>query len=63
MGNCFLSAVFFENYKSSSHFWLLFSQGKTYVLIVTNEGLDDILGDFFTNSFGHPDCARRQKYE
>jgi hypothetical protein len=35
-------------------FWLLFFHGKSCVLKLTPNGLGSILGDFFTNSFGHP---------
>jgi hypothetical protein len=47
----------FENYKSSAHLWGTFSHGTSYVLILTKNGLGYILGDFFTNSSGHPDHA------
>jgi hypothetical protein len=38
---------FFENYISSQHFELLFSQSIDYVLILTNNAFGYILGDFF----------------
>jgi hypothetical protein len=30
---------------------------KSYVLIITKNVLGYILGDFFSNAFGHPACA------
>jgi hypothetical protein len=33
-------------------------QGKSYVLIMTKKGLGHILGEFFTNSSGHPAFRR-----
>jgi hypothetical protein len=40
-----------ENSRSKANFWLLF---PLYVLILTNNLLGCTLGDFFTNSSGHP---------
>jgi hypothetical protein len=45
---------FFENYRSSPHFCTTFSQSIDYVLILTNNALGYILGDFFINPSGHP---------
>jgi hypothetical protein len=45
-----------QNYRNSSHSWATFFLGKIYVLILTKNGLGYILGDFFTNSSGHPGC-------
>jgi hypothetical protein len=47
---------FFENYRISPIFWNTFSLGKSYICIIFDKkrvGLH--LGDFFTNSSGHPD--------
>jgi hypothetical protein len=44
----------FENYRSNPYFRFIFSVEKMYVLLLTKNGLGYILGDFFTNSFGHP---------
>jgi hypothetical protein len=35
--------------------WATFFNGNSSVLIITKNGLDYILGDFFTNASGHPD--------
>jgi hypothetical protein len=40
-------------------FWLLLFDGIWYVLIKTKNGLGCILGDFFTNSSGHPGTLGR----
>jgi hypothetical protein len=45
----------FENYRSSAHFWATFFHGTSYVLIVAKSY---ILGDFFTSSSGHPGGCR-----
>jgi hypothetical protein len=45
---------FSEKYKSSLYKEQLCFRGKTYVLILTKNGLGYILGDFVTNSSGHP---------
>jgi hypothetical protein len=47
-------ASFFEKYNSSHPFWATFFNGKSYALILTKNELGDILGDFLTNSSGHP---------
>jgi hypothetical protein len=48
-GVVFLKNPYVENIFRIPHF-----PGKSYVLIVTKNGLGYILGDFFTNSSGHP---------
>jgi hypothetical protein len=40
--------------KITEIFGLLFSRGKSCLLIFTKNGLGYILGDFFTNASGHP---------
>jgi hypothetical protein len=40
----------------------LFFHGTTYVLILANNWLGFILGDFFTNSSGLPDCRHVPRY-
>jgi hypothetical protein len=50
---------FFENYLSSANLWTPFSKCISHVFILPKNCLGCILGDFFTNSSGHPDwCAR-----
>jgi hypothetical protein len=47
---------FLKNYGSSTNNWATFSPVKAvHLLIFTRIGLGYILGDFFTNAFGHPD--------
>jgi hypothetical protein len=53
LGDCFLWAVFL-NTKISPNFLLHFAVEKMYTLILRKVGLDHILGDFLTNSSGHP---------
>jgi hypothetical protein len=53
-GRLFLLGIFFEKYRSSPNLLATLPFGKIYALIVTNKGLGYILGDFFTNSSGHP---------
>jgi hypothetical protein len=48
-GQCFC------NFRSSQKIWLLSFLGKRFVFILPKDELGYILGDFFTNSFGHPD--------
>jgi hypothetical protein len=43
-----------KNAKVAQIIYLLFSHVKSYVLIWSNCGLGNILGDFYTNSSGHP---------
>jgi hypothetical protein len=38
-------------------FGLLFPQRSSYVFILAKNGLGYILGDFFTNSSGHPETG------
>jgi hypothetical protein len=45
---------FFESYKSSTTCWATFCYGKSCILFWTKTGLGYTLGDFFTNSSGHP---------
>jgi hypothetical protein len=41
-------------------FGLIFFHGKSYALICQKNGLGNILGDFFTNSSGHPDLGGKK---
>jgi hypothetical protein len=45
---------FFGNYRSSPKTWATFCHCNSYVLSLTKYGLGHIVGDFFTNSSGHP---------
>jgi hypothetical protein len=48
-----------ENDKSSPNFGICtFQEGKIDVLVLTKNGMGYILGDFFTNSSGHPAGGR-----
>jgi hypothetical protein len=38
-----------------------FSHGKSYVLILKKNGLGSVLGDFFTNSSGHPAALTKKR--
>jgi hypothetical protein len=44
----------FENYISIAKFWATLFHSASYVLVLIKNGLGHILGDFFTNSYGHP---------
>jgi hypothetical protein len=46
--------MFLENYRSSQNFGATFFYGKSYVIISTKNRFGFIVGDFFTNSSGHP---------
>jgi hypothetical protein len=50
----YLHLAVFGNNKSSPHFWATQSHSQGYVLILAKNGLGYILGEFFTNSSGHP---------
>jgi hypothetical protein len=41
----------------------MFFRGAGYALILTNNWLGYILGDFFTNSSGHPGHNREEQSE
>jgi hypothetical protein len=43
-------------YRHGANFWITFSQQTGQAFIVTKNGLGNILGNFFTNSSGHPIC-------
>jgi hypothetical protein len=45
---------YFDNYRSTANYWATFLHSTSYVLILTNTWLGYILGDFFTDSSGHP---------
>jgi hypothetical protein len=51
-------ASFFVNDKNSRNIGATLSRGKRYAFISTKKWLDHILGDFFTNSSGHPDAEQ-----
>jgi hypothetical protein len=50
----FFVKITFRN--SANIYWAPFFHGKICALIFTRNGLGYILGDFFTNSSGHPDA-------
>jgi hypothetical protein len=54
MPDCLLWAVFFQNHKSSPNFLATFFLSIDCVLFFSNIGLGYILGEFATNSSGHP---------
>jgi hypothetical protein len=45
--------IIFTTAEILGHF---FYHGKSYAVILTKSGLGYILGDYLTNSSGHPDC-------
>jgi hypothetical protein len=45
---------FWENYGNSANFWATFFYGSNYALILPMNELGYILGNFFSNSSGHP---------
>jgi hypothetical protein len=46
LGDCFALVAFFKNYRSSKHNWATVFQNKSYLLILTKNGLGYILGEF-----------------
>jgi hypothetical protein len=54
IGLLFSLGSFLKNKKSSQNFYAYFIYSKSYVLILTKSVLAYILGDFLTNSSGHP---------
>jgi hypothetical protein len=53
---------FFEHYRSIPHFCSTYFPSLEYVSILTKNGLGYRLGDFFTNSSGHPaGSSQRQR--
>jgi hypothetical protein len=50
----YIGQLFFLITELAHFFGLLFPQRTSYVFILTKNGLGYILGDFFTNSSGHP---------
>jgi hypothetical protein len=44
----------FKSTEEALLFGLLFSRSESYASIFTEHGLGHVLGDFFTNSSGHP---------
>jgi hypothetical protein len=50
--------VFLENYKGGQHFCATLFLSIDYVLSLTENGLGNILGNFFTSSSGHPASVR-----
>jgi hypothetical protein len=55
IGRLFSLGIFFENYKRAN-ILVYFFRGLNFELILAQNGLGYILGEFFTNSSGHPDC-------
>jgi hypothetical protein len=43
----------------STNFTATFCHGESDVIFFIKNGLDYIMGDFFTNAFGHPDRVSR----
>jgi hypothetical protein len=56
MGILFTLSNFFKIPKEDQMLWLHLFTKKSYVQILINNGLGYILGEFFTNSSGHPAC-------
>jgi hypothetical protein len=50
----YLHTTVFKNTEEALLFGLLFSRSESYALIFTEHGLGHVLGNFFTNSSGHP---------
>jgi hypothetical protein len=50
-----LSAVFLIAQVGGQHFWATFLHGRDNAIILTKSVFVYILGDFFTNSSGHPE--------
>jgi hypothetical protein len=48
--------------QKQSKFYSTFFNAQRYVLILTNNGLGYILGDFLTNSLGHPGPRKQTTY-
>jgi hypothetical protein len=59
IGGCFLWTGYFKITQLAQMYWLLFTTVKSVLLILTKNELGYILGDFFTNSSGHPDHKRQ----
>jgi hypothetical protein len=58
LGDCLLFAGFLIMYSSYPNFWTTsFFNGKRQVLILTNNGLDYILGNFFTHLWSPCPCV------
>jgi hypothetical protein len=55
IGRLFVLCSFF-NCISNPNFLATFFAEKNYTIILTKNGLDYVLGAFFTNSSGHPAC-------
>jgi hypothetical protein len=51
-----LFGSFFENYECSPTFWATSFHSMGYESILAQNGFGYILGDFFANSSGHPEC-------
>jgi hypothetical protein len=47
LGNVLRGAALYENYRSSQNFWLLFTHGKSYVWILTKNGLGTAWAIFY----------------
>jgi hypothetical protein len=54
---------FFLNFRTSPHFLLLFPPKYILCINFDKNGLGYILGDFFTNSSGHPDGTAQKKMD
>jgi hypothetical protein len=59
IGRLFVYFGQFFNCKRSPKIWATFFPGKINLIILAPMGLGFSLGDFFTNSSGHPVCNRQ----
>jgi hypothetical protein len=58
---CCAIVYFFEKYRNSPKIRATLSHRRSYVLILTKIGLGYVLGDFSTNSSGHPGrCSQNE---
>jgi hypothetical protein len=54
-GGYFTLGSFVKIAEEAQNFWLIFPPSLDYALILTKHGSGYILGDFVTNSSGHPE--------
>jgi hypothetical protein len=54
IGQLFTVGICFENYRSGANLWATFVRGTSYVYVSANNWSGYSLGDYFTNSSGHP---------
>jgi hypothetical protein len=53
-GRLFSLGIFLKNTRNGLHIWATFPHSIDYELNLTKKRLGNILGDFLTNSSGHP---------